>query len=141
MQCKHDMCFAEAATGHDVCGFHSPIYMTDMRTAEIRTFITGATRDSDTDKFDYEGFLCPEVLTRYAEYMHQHRKQSDGNLRDSDNWQKGIPKSQYMKSMFRHFMAIWRTYRRGEETNQDDLCALAFNVMGYLHEDIKDRAL
>ena len=54
----------------------------------MRTFDTGATRDSDNDKLDYEGFLSPLVLRRYAEYLHKHRKQSDGKIRTSDNWQK-----------------------------------------------------
>jgi len=115
--------------------------LSDMRTAEIRTFETGATRDSDDGKYDYEGFLCPEVLTRYAEYMHKHRIQADGNLRASDNWQCGIPRNQYIKSAWRHFMAMWRTHRRGEETNEDDLCALIFNISGYLHETLKDKQL
>ena len=72
----------------------------------MRKFNTGATRDVDNDKLDFEGFLSPTVLIRYAEYMHTHRKQSDGALRDSDNWQKGIPKEVYMKSMWRHFMDV-----------------------------------
>ena len=58
----------------------------------MRNFDTGATRDVDTNKLDFEGFLSPVVLERYAEYMHKNRVQADGNLRDSDNWQKGIPK-------------------------------------------------
>jgi hypothetical protein len=110
----------------------------------IRTFETGATRDTDQGKYDYEGFLSPAVLERYAEYMHRHRKQSDGSLRDSDNWQKGIPKEQYMKSMFRHFLDVWKLHRGGiavVDGNQIDideaLCAVLFNAMGYLHEEMK----
>src|SRR5262249_20215749 len=56
-----------------------------------RIFKTGATRDTDTGKLDYEGFLSPLVLKRYAEYMHQHRVMKDGAMRASDNWQRGIP--------------------------------------------------
>lgn len=102
----------------------------------IRTFETGATRDSDVNKFDYEGFLSPLVLERYGAYMHKHRKQSDGALRPSDNWQKGIPKEQYLKSTFRHFMDLWKLHR-GYKTDaelEDTLCALMFNIMGYLFE-------
>ena len=54
----------------------------------MRTFKSGATRDDDAEKFDYEGFLSPLVIRRYAEYMHGHRKQVDGKMRDSDNCQK-----------------------------------------------------
>lgn len=104
----------------------------------MRNFETGATRDSDTNKYDYEGFLAPSVLEAYAAYMHKNRVQADGNLRDSDNWQKGIPLDAYMKSMFRHFMSVWKGHRSGS-VNEEELCALMFNVMGYLFETLKDR--
>jgi hypothetical protein len=39
---------------------------------------TGATRNLDEDKLDYEGFLSPYVLRRFAAYMHEHRKTPDG---------------------------------------------------------------
>lgn len=107
--------------------------------AGMRTFSSGATRNVDDSKFDYEGFLSPLVLERFAEYMHQHRIQADGQVRDSDNWQKGIPKDAYMKSGFRHFMDWWQ-HHRGNVANEEleeALCALMFNVMGYLHEELK----
>ncbi len=107
----------------------------------MRKFDTGATRDDDTDKLDYEGFLCPLVLERYAEYMHKHREQADGELRDADNWQKGIPKVAYMKSMWRHFMSVWKMHRGyvDDDSNddmEDALCSLLFNAMGYLHNEL-----
>lgn len=109
---------------------------------KARTFDTGATRDTDEGKFDYEGFLSPAVLERFAAYMHKHRMQSDGNLRDSDNWQKGIPKAQYMKSAWRHFLDWWLHHRdRGalaKESLEEALVALMFNTMGYLHETLKE---
>lgn len=106
----------------------------------IRVFDTGATRDTAQDKLDYEGFLSPLVLHRFAEYMHLHRRQSDGTMRDSDNWQRGIPLTAYMKSMWRHFMDVW-TVHRADLVPRDEtaLCALLFNVMGYLHEVLKAR--
>jgi len=103
----------------------------------MRTFETGATRDSDNQKLDYEGFLSPFAMKRYAEYLHEHRRQADGEYRDSDNWQKGIPKDVYMKSMFRHFVDIWTLHRDGcisSVSRQEALCAVIFNAMGYLHE-------
>ena len=105
-------------------------------TSQIRIFDTGATRDTDTNKYDYEGFLSPAVLERYAAYMHYHRRQSDGTLRASDNWQKGIPQDVYMKSMWRHFMDVWRSHREGR-ASEEALCALLFNVMGLLHEVLR----
>lgn len=113
----------------------------------IRKFETGATRDADTNKLDYEGFLCPVVLREYAAYMHKHRKQSNGELRASDNWQKGIPKEQYMKSLLRHVMQVW-TIHRGYEcfdekgnkvTMLEALMACTFNTLGYAFEILKGR--
>jgi hypothetical protein len=114
-----------------------------------RVFSTGATRDLDENKLDYEGFLSPLVLERYAQHMHQARKMPDGTMRASDNWQLGIPLNAYMKSMFRHFYDVWAFHRgygkkfeyRGEAKVDSDieteLCALLFNVNGYLHEVLK----
>lgn len=113
-----------------------------------RVFNTGATRDSDDSKLDYEGFISPLVLRRYAEYMHRCRLRNippGEPIRGSDNWQKGIPKEAYVKSMIRHVMEFWTQHRaikvdpsRADELNQDTLCAIMFNVMGYLYEDLKD---
>lgn len=112
----------------------------ERRQCETRTFDSGATRDTDEGKLDFEGFLSPTVLERYAKYMHFNRVQSDGSLRDSDNWQKGIPNDQYMKSLWRHFFASWKHHRqRGtmDSSIEDDLCGVIFNAMGYLHEVLK----
>ncbi|MHA1883050.1 MAG: hypothetical protein ACTSUO_08400 [Candidatus Thorarchaeota archaeon] len=108
---------------------------------EVRRFKTGATRDSDKHKLDYEGFLSPLVLKRFGEYMNKHRVQSDGSLRDSDNWQKGIPLSAYMKSAWRHFMDWWLEHRGFEsrEGIEDALMGVLFNTMGYAHELLKKK--
>lgn len=115
----------------------------------VRRFETGATRDTDTGKLDYEGFLSPLVVRRFGEFMHGHRTQSDGSLRDSDNWQKGIPLDAYMKSLFRHVMEVWLIHRGhqavdeegGEVSLEDALCAVIFNAQGYLHEVLKEAAV
>src|SRR5216684_4328588 len=101
-----------------------------------RTFETGATRDTDQGKHDYEGFLSPLVLEAYAVYMTYNRRLPDGSVRNSDNWQKGIPLDVYMKSGWRHFFGWWRRHR-GHLASEPliwCLCGLLFNVMGYLHE-------
>lgn len=109
----------------------------------VRTFDSGATRDSNDGKYDYEAFLCPLVIMRFGEYMHKHRVQSDGTLRDGDNWQKGIPTKQYMKSLWRHFHDLWiilRGYRGDPDEAREDLqnacCAIIFNVQGILHNHL-----
>ena len=107
----------------------------------IRKFKTGATRDIEEGKFDYEGFLSPIGVERYAEYMHKHRLQSDGKIRESDNWQKGMPLTCYIKSMWRHFMDLWKEHRGFKSRNgiEDALCAIIFNAFGYLTELLKKR--
>jgi len=102
----------------------------------MRTFCTGATRDTDEDKLDYEGYLSPLVLEEYAKYMQRNQKQTDGKMRDSDNWQKGIPLKVYMKSLWRHFMDLWKQHRgvKCQFGIKDALCGIIFNAMGYLHE-------
>jgi hypothetical protein len=114
----------------------------------VRQFGTGATRDLDANKLDFEGFLSPLVLERYAEHMHKARKMPDGSMRESDNWQLGIPVVAYMKSLFRHFFSVWKLHRglpvtevvRGETIVKDletELCAVLFNASGMLHEVLK----
>jgi hypothetical protein len=115
-------------------------------TGVIRQFASGATRDTGTGKFDFEGFLSPLALERYGEFMHVHRAQSDGTLRAADNWQKGIPIPVYRSSLIRHVFtawALWRGWRVKEEkfggvlrqpTLQEALCGILFNTFGYLHE-------
>jgi hypothetical protein len=110
-------------------------------SSDIRKFDTGATRDTDIGKNDYEGFLCPLVIEAYGNYMTKHRVQADGDIRDSDNWQKGIPKNEYVKSAWRHLLDLWK-YHRGYETRDgidEALGGLLFNIMGYWHELLKER--
>lgn len=118
----------------------------DSGTVEMRSFASGATRNTDTSKLDYEGFLSPVALESFAKYMHSHRIQADGNMRASDNWQKGIPMDVYMKSMWRHFFDVWKLHRglpaHSPEDNhaltlEEALNAMLFNVQGYLHEVLK----
>lgn len=112
----------------------------------MRNFETGATRDSDESKNDYEGFYHPLIVEAFGDYMTVHRKQADGEVRDSDNWQKGIPKPVYMKSLWRHFLDLWFLHRGikrfdskdGHEiTVKEACCAILFNVQGYLFEELK----
>lgn len=114
----------------------------------MRTFETGATRDSEEGKLDYEGFLSPLVLEAFSEYLNKHRVQADGAIRDSDNWQKGISRQVYMKSLFRHFMDLWKLHRgykaldpkTGATITVKEACAaIMFNVMGYMFEVLHGR--
>jgi hypothetical protein len=108
-----------------------------------RVFASGASRDTDVGKLDFEGFLSPAVLQAFAEHMQANRQMADGSTREADNWQKGLPRRETMKSMWRHFFAVWLKWRTAPDNTRDrraDLCALLFNVMAMLHEDIKEGA-
>ncbi len=110
-------------------------------TGKIRQFETGATRNLEEGKLDFDGFLSPLSLGAFARYMEKHRVQADGTLRDSDNWQKQIPKSSYMKSGWRHFFDWWSEHRGwgSRDGMEDALCGLLFNAMGYLHEYLREK--
>lgn len=109
----------------------------------MRTFDSGATRDTSKGKLEYTGFLDSRVLRRYAEYMHKFRRQPDGNYRDPDNWKRGIPLDSYVASLFRHVMDVWEIHEYGQskrnETGElidleEALSAIIFNAHGYLYE-------
>lgn len=114
-----------------------------MNAQRHRTFATGATRNLDNSKPDYEGFLSPLVVEEFGRYMHGKRFMEDGTLRASDNWQKGIPLDSYVKSGFRHFVDWWTCHRRRtpgpNPALREALTALFFNVQGYLHELLKEQ--
>lgn len=107
--------------------------------ATHRTFESGATRDLDDDKLDFEGFLSAPALQAFAEYMHAHRRMKDGSIRASDNWQSGFPADVLMKSAWRHFFAVWSAHRAGKNASLEDLCGLFFNAQGMLHEAAKSK--
>ena len=110
---------------------------------EMRTAKTGATRDTGNTKPEYEGYISPLVVQRYGEYMLKHQTQANGEQRTSDNWQKGMPRQWFVDSAYRHFLDLL-LYHDGyddfaEEDLQEALCALLFNISGYLHEVILRR--
>lgn len=114
----------------------------------VRTFATGATRDVDQGKLDFEGALSPRVLWAFTAYMDGHSVQHDGAVRPADNWQRGMPRDAYMKSLLRHVMDLWLLHRGsvvvrpedGHEVSIDDaLGGCLFNVQGYWFELLKER--
>jgi hypothetical protein len=113
-------------------------------SGKLRTFATGATRDTAENKSEPWGFTSALVEKRFCEYMHKHRQQSDGELRESDNWKKGIPLDAYRHSLSRHIQDL-RLILEGfpsqarEDSLEEVLCSMLFNVQGMLHEVIKKR--
>ncbi len=115
----------------------------ELAAQKTRTFETGANRNSDEGKLDYEGALSPLVLKRCAEYSLKHNVMEDGSIRTADNWQKGMPLGVYMESAFRHFVAWWGWHRDPlnlEGTDVEEaICGLLFNASGFLHELLKEK--
>lgn len=119
-------------------------------TTATRVFATGATRDANSNKLAFEGFIDPIVLRRFAEFMHSKRTANvpaGQTLRDPDNWQKGIPNDAYADSGVRHAMEWWSQHRGYEVRDEkgtvmdleEVLCALLFNDMGYLRNLLRAR--
>lgn len=109
----------------------------------MRSFDTGATRDGESNKLDFEGALSPNVLWAFVSYMDKHRHLPNGSLRDSDNWQLGFPDDVLMKSLLRHTIDLWMLHRgstpvRPEDgkacTVEDALGAIMFNAQALWHK-------
>ena len=113
----------------------------------MREFETGATRNAEVDP-DYHGFFSPLAMHAYGQYMHAHRVQADGTLRDSDNWQLGMPRDTYVRSLVRHTHDVelihdgWDGLARRDDRDPDPLkahlSAIIFNAQGLLHELMKE---
>jgi hypothetical protein len=112
----------------------------------MRIFESGAIRDNNEGKLDFEGALSPQVLYAFATYMEKHSHTSDGE-RTSDNWQKGFPEDELMKSLMRHVVDLWMLHRgcpcsRPETLKMPDwfdaLGGAFFNLQAIWLEKIKE---
>ncbi len=113
----------------------------------MRSFETGATRDIVEGKLSYVKGLSPIVLRRYLQYLDSHRVQADGNIREFDNWKKGIDQGVYLDSLARHVVDVWMLCdgyntedNHGEVDLESALCGVIFNAMGMLYEQTKGRS-
>ncbi len=116
------------------------VHEKELENKVMRTFETGATRDTNEDKLDYKGFLSMIAIKQFAEYMHKHRKQADGSMRSSDNWKLGITLSAYEESFTRHVFEWLEALERGDREKAFDIApAIWFNLQGWMHEEGKKR--
>ena len=111
----------------------------------MREFVSGATRDTDATKPDPEGCYHPLVLKAVSDYMAKHSYLPDGSRRASDNWQAGMPRAVWRKSLERHWLDV-KLHDKGHgdqarEPMIDALCAVIFNAQGRLLEELLDRDL
>lgn len=127
-------------------GWIAAVEMNDLYPEDngtLRTFASGATRDTATDKPEPWGFTSALVEKAFGEYMQRHQVQSDGQKRPSNNWTKGIPVVEYKHSLSRHVQDL-RLIMEGFESEArtfdliETLCAIRFNIDGLLYETLKD---
>lgn len=99
---------------------------------KITTFKSGAIRDNQEGKPDFNETISWTAFNRYAKYM-TGKKAKYG----AGNFKKGIPTSSYVASMLRHVDKWMRnTYENGQdELNEDHLSAIVFNVFGIMHNE------
>lgn len=108
---------------------------------DVREFATGATRSPNADKLEYSRFFDSRVMKRLAEYMNRHRTQSNGAIREPDNWKAGIPLASYTESLHRHYQDVW-LWSQGYESEmteniEESLMAILFNSHGLMFELLK----
>lgn len=122
--------------------------LADSLKSKIRQFETGATRDTSEGKLEFARFMSPIVIKRYAEYMDLHRKQSDGNLRDPDNWMHLFGDNHEdvcMDSLWRHLMDAWLINKGFKNEAREDLesalCAILFNTQAWLFKLLKEKQI
>lgn len=141
--------FEEKNVNFDTIENNSKLYENGQITGnyekgQIRQFATGATRDTSEGKLEFARFMSPIVIKRYAEYMDLHRKQTDGNLREPDNWMNLFGDKHEdvcMDSLFRHLMDVWLINKGFKNEAREDLetalCAILFNTQAWLFKILK----
>lgn len=141
--CKADEYSVSNIEGDFLCEDYKP---KDQLVSEIRTFSTGATRDTDASKPNYIKALSPIVLQGYVEYLGKHRILPDGSMRDWDNWKSGLPKEVCLESLGRHEIATWLLMQgfpafdnHGSVTLEDSLYGIIFNASCILHDILKTK--
>jgi hypothetical protein len=102
------------------------------RKMEIRSFSTGAIRDSEEGKEDYIETISWSAFKRFAKYMTgKKKKYGEGNFK------KGMPIDAYERSLMRHIQKyLENKYEDGNsEKEEDHLAAAWFNIQGIMHEE------
>lgn len=113
----------------------------------MRKTSTGGTRSNDEGKIDYR-HLSAVYERMWCEYMHEHRIQEDGNLRDADNYKKGLEFEWYLKSLLGHIQDL-KLLMEGvgvaENGKPKDffeaVMAIAFNLQGLVIETMRGETI
>lgn len=103
-------------------------------------FKSGAIRTSAANEVDPEAAWSVLVVDCYNEYMFECSFLPNGERRNEDNWQKGIPDDSLAKSFVRHAHDVWYIMRKhkARHTFLRACCGVLFNCMGLLHNYLKE---
>lgn len=93
-------------------------------TVAKRKFESGAVRDSN------EGKSRPDLISPYFTERLGFRLAEGAKKYAERNWEKGIPDAAFLESLERHLVA----YKMGK-TDEDHAAAIAFNIMGIIHNE------
>ena len=109
---------------------------------QIREFNTGANRNVSEGKIDPSAAQCPRCFQLYCEYIKKNRKLVNGVVRSDDNWQKGFPPKETIKSLRRHTLDtelhLHGDGQHAEETYDNALGGVIFNGFSLWHEHHKN---
>ena len=99
---------------------------------EVRTFESGAIRDSLEGKESYVESISWLTMKRYAQYMTKAASKYGRG-----NWIKGIPAESYEDSLIRHIQKYLSNKYYGTEVEPevDHLSAALFNLQGLIHNE------
>lgn len=89
-----------------------------------RVFDSGAVRDSN------EGKSRPDLISPYFTHRLGLRLMEGAKKYKERNWERGIPDAAFLESLERHLVA----YKMGK-TDEDHAGAIAFNIMGIIHNE------
>jgi len=126
--------------------------LSDMRTAEIRTFGGVAARNPLGDKIQYfgpDGLFSIPAIRAYGRFMREHRKmEGTDQLRNYNNWRqgKGLPQNVCIDSMGRHLLDLAELLEGTDVVDEstgkqvtvtEACCAIIFNANSILDNEVK----
>ena len=115
-------------------------------SSELRNFDTGAIRDNDDSKINYQGALSPLVLEAYGAYIQKHSLLPDGTRRNNKNWQNLFGTHEEhrqvcIESAWRHFIDLLMEHDGYDSRDGLDeaIGGLLFNIQAYWFSVLKER--
>jgi len=115
-------------------------------SSELRNFDTGAIRDNDDSKINYQGALSPLVLEAYGAYIQKHSLLPDGTRRNNKNWQNLFGTHEEhrqvcIESAWRHFIDLLMEHDGYDSRDGLDeaIGGLMFNIQAYWFSVLKER--